>query len=296
MDGFGNQWQTSYPPNGINYTLQPGKYILEIKCHPIFSAAVTFYKRFFITIQPPWWQTFWFRITAFVMSVAVIAFIVQRYNHRKYQAKIQALQMQHEIQHERERISRDLHDNMGSYAAAIMANVDEMIENKKMNETTFGNLKNNAREIMISLRDTIWALNKENITIAGISDHFKGYVQKIISSYPDKKFEVNEIITNDILLSPALGLNIFRIMQEAFTNALKHSNCNEIRVSVVSDKTFLITVSDDGTGINKNNLHKGNGIENMYSRAKESGLLFTINNKEGKGTEVVLSLEMGTIN
>ena len=292
MSGLENKWQTTYHPNGINYTLRPGNYVLEIKCHPIFNTDATFYKRFFIIISPPWWQTLWFTIAAFLLGIGIIALIIQQYNHRIYQRKIHALQLQQEIQHERERISRDLHDNMGAYATAIIANVDQMDENKKMKETAFIQLKSNAHEIMDNLRDTIWALNKENITLSGLTDHFKGFLQKISSSYPDIKFEVNESIKNDLILSPVQGLNIFRIMQEAFTNALKHSNGKEVIVSVSADKPFLIRITDDGTGIPEESMHMGNGIKNMYSRAKESGWFFTMNTKEDQGTEIILSSEM----
>jgi signal transduction histidine kinase len=227
----------------------------------------------------------------------IIAFIIQQYIHRKFQKRILALQMQQEIQNERARISRDLHDNMGAYATAIIANVDQMSENKKMDDPVFKELQNNAHEIMDNLRDTIWALNKDNITIAGLSDHFKTYLQKISSSYPDKKFDVNESIKNDLVLSPAQGLNIFRIMQEAFTNALKHSDCKKVIVSINADKSFFIRISDDGKGIQENRIRSGNGIKNMRIRAKESGCLLTVNSKEarpaggGKGTEVNLSSE-----
>jgi signal transduction histidine kinase len=297
MSNLENKWQTTYHPNGINYTLQPGNYVLEIKCHPIFNTDAAFYKRFFIIISPPWWQTLWFKITGFLLTVAVITFIIQQYNQRKFKKRILALQMQQEIQSERERISRDLHDNMGAYATAIIANVDQMSENKKMNDPVFKQLKGNAHEIMDNLRDTIWALNKESITIAGLSDHFKTYLQKISSSYPDKKFDVNENIKNDLVLSPAQGLNIFRIMQEAFTNALKHSDCKKVIVSINADKSFLISISDDGKGIQEDRIHSGKGIKNMYSRAKECGWLLKMNTKEGrpdgrgKGTEVILSSE-----
>ena len=297
MRSLENKWRTTYHPNGINYTLQPGNYVLEIKCHPIFNSEATFYKRFFIIISPPWWQTIWFRIINILLTVVIIAFIIQQYIHRKFQKRILALQMQQEIQNERARISRDLHDNMGAYATAIIANVDQMSENKKMDDPVFKELQNNAHEIMDNLRDTIWALNKENITIAGLSDHFKTYLQKISSSYPDKEFDVNESIKNDLVLSPAQGLNIFRIMQEAFTNALKHSDCKKVIVSINADKSFFIRISDDGKGIQENRIRSGNGIKNMRIRAKESGWLLTVNSKEGrpasrgKGTEVNLSSE-----
>lgn len=284
------QWQTSYLPIDINYTLQPGSYILEIKCHPVLSANATFYKRFFIIIRAPWWQTLWFRIVAFILAVAVVAFIIQQYNYRKYRQKIAALQMQQQIQRERERISRDLHDNLGAYATAIIAGA-EMIENKTPGyESTLSHLKTNAAELMSHLRDTIWASNKERILLTAISDRFKNYIQKISLSYPNTNVEIKEVITNNISFSPVQALNIFRILQEAFTNAIKHSGANAINIFFNSNDDLYICLSDNGTGINGIDYKKnGNGIKNMESRASESGLHLSIKNDKTTGTAIVIT-------
>ena len=192
---------------------------------------------------------------------------------------------------ERRRISADLHDNMGAYATAIIANVDDMIVNKKThNESAFTNLKTNAGELMSNLRDTIWASNKENFFLTGISDRFKIYIQKISPAYPAVNVEITEAITNNISFSPVQALNIFRILQEAFTNALKHSGANLINIFFESDNRLYIAIKDNGGGINDTDyLNNGNGIKNMKSRALESGLHLSIEKNEATGTVISIT-------
>ncbi|HEY8689645.1 MAG TPA: ATP-binding protein [Chitinophagaceae bacterium] len=192
---------------------------------------------------------------------------------------------------ERRRISADLHDNMGAYATAIIANVDDVITNKKaVNESAFANLKTNAGELMSNLRDTIWASNKENFLLTAISDRFKNYVQKINPAYPGITVEIEEEITNDILFSPVQALNIFRILQEAFTNAIKHSNANTINIFFKSDEELQVSISDNGTGITDTNyINNGNGIKNMRARARESDLNLSINENENAGTVICIT-------
>ena len=194
---------------------------------------------------------------------------------------------------ERKRIAADLHDNMGAYATAIIANVDDMIVNKKTDtDSAFTTLKTNAIELMSNLRDTIWASYKEKIFLTGISDRFKNYIKKIMPAYPHIKVEISEVISNDIPFPAIQALNIFRILQEACTNALKHSGASLIEVVFESDTILKLSVKDNGTGITDiNYLNNGNGIKNMKLRASESGLYLFVKKNEAKGITIILTSE-----
>lgn len=243
-----------------------------------------------------------FGAVAFLLFSTIIAYLFFTGYRKRRKLKEEILlkeeKRQNEIaikdagEKERKRISADLHDNMGSYATAIIANVDDMIANKKTGESTFANLKTNAGELMSNLRDTIWASNKENFLLTGISDRFKIYVQKINPAYPIIKVEITEAITNNISFSPVNALNVFRILQEAFTNAVKHSHADLIKVNFKSDEQLYISISDNGNGIKDiNDINNGNGIKNMQSRAKESGLQLSIEKNEPRGTMISIISE-----
>jgi signal transduction histidine kinase len=220
---------------------------------------------------------------------------LQRIQEEEKRLSAQAVIMAEE--NERKRIAADLHDNMGAYAAAIIANIDDIIKNKEnLNAQTLFYLKSNAAEIMSSLRETIWTLSKERISLTGITDRFKTYIQKIIPAYSNIKVEINENIITDQHFSPLQALNIFRILQEAFTNALKHSDASVISCFFESNGMLYMGIKDNGVGIKNINYDKGNGISNMRSRAAESGLHVKIENDPGGGTSVVLSSESDTTN
>jgi signal transduction histidine kinase len=93
---------------------------------------------------------------------------------------------------------------------------------------------------------------------------------------------------------PERALNLLRILQEAFTNALKHSKADRIRLSasseLVDDKSghIRIEVSDNGAGFRINN-KAGNGLKNMQYRAKKIKAELAINT-DAKGTQITIIL------
>jgi signal transduction histidine kinase/tetratricopeptide (TPR) repeat protein len=237
------------------------------------------------------------------MGGIIFALVFTNYRRRQQQKMQAALQLEKKNaaqsiieaeEQERRRIAADLHDNIGAYASAIRADVEKITVNKATeNIPALQNLQQHSHEIITSLRDTIWVLNKENITITGISDRVKNYINKLQPSYNDINIVVVECIDKDVRISSKQALNIFRIIQEAVHNALKHSRAKNISVFIESNKSLTITISDDGVGIKITN-PAGNGLINMRSRAEESGLQLTTSSNEQAGT--VVTVLLGTTN
>lgn len=235
---------------------------------------------------------------ALLAMLLVIAFFILRDIRRRQKLKMEIALAGEQIkavaavknaeEKERLRIAADLHDNIGAYASAIRADVEKITQaGTDDTRQNLDNLQQHSQEIMNSLRDTIWALNKDNITITGISDRVKNYISKLQPSYNHVQFNIEEKVTNDIRINSQAALNIFRIVQEAVHNALKHSGAKNIDVAIYSEETAAVTVSDDGIGLNGSAQRgSGNGIMNMQARAAESGLQLSVHSLENKGTSV----------
>lgn len=291
LQNFEKNWQTTHEPTGIKYVLEPGNYLFEIKCSPVFSSKNVFKKSILIIVSPPVWQTWWFKLLMLCIGIAIVALAIRQYLNRRYQKKLNALKLTHEIQHERERISHDLHDNLGAYAAAIASNIS-LIRNTNYNtsEEVFNQLKNNSQSIINQLNDTIWALNKEAIFLTAVSDRFKVFLQKIRPSFPHINIEIKESIIHDELLSPANALHLFRIMQEAVNNALKHSGGNDVFIELMSEKKWIVIIKDNGKGMPDNEkIIYGNGLNNIKTRSTAAGWNVQWISETGNGTEVIIS-------
>jgi len=254
-----------------------------------------------LTIKNHWL----FGSALFAVMAAIIVWLGFKYYNRKQKMKMEmALAEEKRIavqsiidaeEQQRKRIAADLHDNIGAYASAIRAEVEKMTDNRLQNNTAMlQNLQQHSQEIINSLRDTIWVLNKDHITITGISDRMKNYISKLQPTYSHLQFYITENITNDTRISSQNALNIFRIVQEAIHNALKHSDASSICVTITSEEQLAIKITDDGKGLEENTASDGNGLLNMHARAREIGMKLAITSAMNKGT--TLLLQTGTTN
>ncbi len=178
---------------------------------------------------------------------------------------------------ERVRIARDLHDNLGAYAASLASNLNYLkIEaNNTLSLNAYRELKNNSGAIISELNDTIWALKKHNLSFTAISDRIKVFVNRLGKSYPDIHINIRENIIQDIVFPDFQAFHLYRIVQEAANNALKHSNGSLINIGMFSENNcrWMIEVSDNGSNmlLMEKLTDETSGIYNMKKRSSENG-------------------------
>jgi signal transduction histidine kinase len=218
--------------------------------------------------------------------VIVISFMVFRDYRKKQRLKMEKL-IEHEKhlsikaiadaeENERKRIAADLHDNLGAYAASIASNLDIIQVNgiSEENRTALAELNNNSQTMVSQLSDTIWALNKDSLTLTAISDRIKVFLNRIRKSHQGIEMDVIEHIEQDISIPPTQAFHLFQVIQEAVTNAVKHSAARQIRIEVEGNSSWKISVADNGRGMSQeiSTLQGGgNGLKNMQARASVAG-------------------------
>jgi hypothetical protein len=296
LNGFQNNWQVTHEPNNINYILEPGKYVLEIICSPNLSTNVFFKKDIHIIISPPWWQTWWFRLLAIIFFITIIVLIVHFYNRNKFNQKIKILQNKNEMQQERERISRDLHDNLGAQANALLYGT-EQLQNSNPSETILVNsLNTTAKDMMISLRETIWVMKHNDAKASEIWFRIINFCNQLSLFYKEIKIETEGTLPEGFEFKSEKALHIILIIQEALNNVIRHSGAKTILIeSNVQKNTWTIKVKDDGKGICKNENKQnpgGFGLNNMQERALIAKITLTIVSEEGKGTCITLNIPL----
>ena len=204
------------------------------------------------------------------------------------------IETQNKLQEQRLRISRDLHDNIGSQLTFIISTIDNLKyglknqDEKIINKLT--SLSGFTKETIAELRDTIWAMNKDEISFEDLKIRISNFIEnaQIASSGIDFEFNCQDHFA-PISLSSVEGINSYRIIQESINNALKHAKATKVSVEVLCQNQFIeIIIKDNGIGFNEATTNLGNGLSNLKKRAKELNGEILVTSQLKEGTTVVL--------
>lgn len=223
-------------------------------------------------------------IIILVFAIILIAVIVVwRINTNKLKKKQLEFQASEKLQKEKERISRDLHDNVGGQLSYVLYSLDDVdTDNVLKRKEIKSNINESVRSVIQNLRETIWAINDESLTINDLSDKLKVYSRSMFKN-SNTKIVFSENIESDILLNSLVGLNLYRICQEILNNAFKYSNATELKITINSNEKATIVIADDGKGFDLNEQSEGFGLKNIHDRAQEIGASVTINASKNQG-------------
>lgn len=228
--------------------------------------------------------TIWL-LVAGVSIFFLIVFVWYIAQRKRIESKNAELQNVKNLERERIRIARDLHDNLGAELTMITSKIDvksfkSTNEAEKLELEELGAISRNANLV---LRETIWSIHKEAITIDELVTKAKEYCYRIFS-----ESDINvEVIGNDleVEISPAIALHLFRIIQESTNNAFKYANCSNVIVQINRNE---VSISDNGKGFNVQTVKKGYGLQNIEVRTTEMNAQLTIQSFEEKGTSITV--------
>jgi signal transduction histidine kinase len=190
------------------------------------------------------------------------------------------------VAEERARVAREIHDGLAQYLFAVSTHAS-MLESGAAPEHTLTQLKDAAAAAQQEARFAVLALSS-----AGGSAPFDSALRRYVDFLTaDGELEVDLEIQDGIRLAPDEQIEVFRIVQEGLANARKHAHAHraEVRIAERAGERF-VTVVDDGSGFDEQEIAAGQGLRNMRARAASIGGGFRLISSPGRGTalEVVL--------
>jgi len=233
-------------------------------------------------------------IGALISSAAIIGLLIIFFNKRSiYQKRVEEARMKEQLIYEKIRIAKDLHDNIGSQLSGFSFDLSMLVKQKQLELPIHYQLSQRIHSIIDELRDTIWAINKEDVDTERLVDKINNLCSRFRRSTDHFEFNITEKLTDqNAVLKPNQGLNIFRIVQEAINNGIRHSGGNKIDVVVESTaKKLVVKVKDNGKGFSNQPQVKGDhlGIVNMKNRANEMNGALLIHSSE-LGTSITIEV------
>ena len=227
-----------------------------------------------------------------------------RFNQLESKSKINILMKEKEmseiiarnnaIEEERTRISKELHDDIGSSVSSIK------IYNN-LAQKQFGTQPEKAKQLLEksgieikqieeSLGDLIWAVYTKNETIQNLIMRMKQYAFDVLAAKEIESEFNYPYQLNDIKLPIEFRKNMLLIFKEFVNNTAKYSHAKRFSfiIAVHSDNVIFISLQDDGVGFDTN-ASTGKGLSNMQSRAKAMNTEFTLTSSPGNGTKLEIA-------
>ncbi|GAB3520152.1 hypothetical protein GCM10027442_42780 [Emticicia fontis] len=282
--------------NSINASLAKN-YLIGIT--PFFVFGVLSYSRTFEFIEHSWLLEQEVQVACVVFDMVVLMFgLGLRYRQLREEKEKQArlaLENKLTLQYEKERISRDLHDSVGSQLTIVATSLDAatyLAHKQKLEPEKLEKINENVREAVQNLRDTIWATHQSTISLDNFDKRLRNYILKAI----EDKLEVSihfSLCNPDIIISSMQAINLFRVIQEAIQNILKHSQATQININCEqSEEKISLSIQDNGVGMEENRTQstESYGIQNMRNRTKEINGELMIESLTGKGTTIHIEL------
>ncbi len=285
LQGIDKDWRFAGKKGEIEFaSLSSGNYTLLLKGANANGIEANKIIKLHFEIEQPFWRTFWFIALMFFGIVALIYFF---YHYRLLQLL--------ELQKLRNKISHDLHDDLGSTLSSISI-LSGMAMREKKNADASGilsEIKESSISMLEKMDDIVWSINPKNDSLESLFLRIRTFAAKLFEAKDiNYKIKIDESIKH-VHLQMEYRQHIYLILKEAVNNLVKYSECTEAEIAVSCHASFLeVVVKDNGHGFDADNKTFGNGINSMKKRAAEMKSKIEINSKKNLGTTITLLVKI----
>jgi signal transduction histidine kinase len=241
----------------------------------------------------------WFAITFFIgPMVALVLLAIEHLFIDRFLLRRLAQKEKMEL---REKLARDLHDDLASTLGSISIYAETLKEmaqplpfDFKMLPVKIANLTQSALQ---SVSEIIWMTSPRNDSLQNMISKTSNNMREILTDNHIRFRSVIDIPDAPVILHEKTRNNLFLILKEGLYNIIRHSAAKNVELSArLKENHCTIKLKDDGVGFidppDVNVGVQGNGLINMRRRARESVIEFSIHSVEGVGTEIIMHFKI----
>ncbi|PWT96484.1 MAG: hypothetical protein C5B52_15600 [Bacteroidetes bacterium] len=208
---------------------------------------------------------------------------------REFEKQLAIIQAQ---QDERNRISADMHDELGGGMTAIRL-MSELAKQRlqQLNIPEIEKISTSANDLLGKMNAIIWSMSPSNDSVANLVAYIRSYALEFFENtsiicHLDLPEDIPHLEMNGVKRR-----NIFLVVKESLNNIVKHSRASEVNIQVSLDGQLLIRIHDNGIGIDMDRLNQfGNGLRNMKKRMNSIVGRFYI--EKNNGTITTMEVEL----
>jgi signal transduction histidine kinase len=217
----------------------------------------------------------------FVLALILTVIIIRRRNKENLK-----------LLHQKNEISKDLHDDIGSGLSSILIHSDVLqrqTQNAPELQLLSGKINETASEISQRVSTFVWSLNDKQNTVSGLTNYFLAYSEKLFEGTSiDFQCHAELGAVSDKSIAGNVRKNLFLALKEILNNILKHAQATQVEVQIKGLRHQLqITVTDNGTGFKDQNPW-GNGLKNIQNRIED--LNGKVRFQEAHGLRVIIEI------
>jgi signal transduction histidine kinase len=301
LNGMQTGWSPVQRERSASFEwLPPGKYSFEVvtgngDLWSEESAELNFEVRAFF------WQTTWFYVCLAAVLAAFIFLIARSIVNQRYKMQMEMMRREEALHHERARISRDIHDDLGN-GLSVVATLSELTHSDVEKESAHRRLDqiyDVANELARNVDEIVWAVNPVNDSWEPFISYFEQYTEYFLGNTALRFHFARPPELSDVKVASKTRHHLLLSVREAIGNILKHADAGQVNITMSIEKDeLIIRVEDDGKGFDAT-VSAGvghNGLVNMSRRMKEINGNMVIDSVPGRGTTITFSVRLERLN
>ncbi|MFM8414356.1 MAG: two-component regulator propeller domain-containing protein [Planctomycetota bacterium] len=250
--------------------------------------------RLAVTVAAPWWRS-----PAAVMGLSALAAVAGWALSRGLaRRRIAYLERQRELDRERARIARDIHDSLGAglTRVALLSDLARRSERSTDVRERLDAIHRDARALTRSVDEIVWAVNPGNDTVGRFVSYVVHDVEQCARAGDlSLRLDVPDGLDDDPPLPAGVRHHVCLAVRELLQNVLRHAQATHVDFSItVDDRWLTVTVADDGVGFEGDGdpTIGQDGIANVRARVAEAGGQVTFEAGARAGTQVVIRVPL----